>query len=265
MNADIAAAGLPDYASAYADASFETSAAVRKSLTETVESVAAYRRLGRWVDIGFGEGALLVEAQTLGWDCAGTEISGASLKFGRSRGWDVTTQSSAWADDSCDVVSLMEILEHVLDPEGLLREAWRLLRPGGVLMATTPNIKSLNFRLLGPRWTIVAPPEHITLFSKGALSRLTQRIPFVRLSLRTTGLNPTELLRRSSTEPTAQERNAGAQQMMKATSGRGGRLVKRIANSVLNALQAGDSLKLLAEKPARTGRPDPLKAGGKSK
>ena len=249
LNADVHPGAVPPYAESYVGAKFEASRAVKASLAETVAGLEAFRRVGRWADIGFGEAALLVEAQAMGWECSGTEISRASLAFGRSRGWDVRSSSKEWPDEHFDVVSLIEVLEHVLDPEDLLREASRLLRPGGALIATTPNIGSLNYRLLGTRWTIVGPPEHITLFSAGALRRLVQGVTFRILTLRTSGLNPTEILRREQAPATAAERNAGAQRLVDATSSGTGRAVKRFLNSTLSILGAGDTLKLVAMKP----------------
>lgn len=256
LNADVGWADLPMYSESYSTATFEAPPAVRRSLAETVSSVAVYRRLGCWADLGFGEGALLVEAMAQGWICAGTEISRASLEFGRAQGWDVRTSSQEWPAESFDVVSVIEVLEHVLAPEELLREASRLLRPGGVLVATTPNIESLNFRVLGTSWTVVAPPEHITLFSAEALGRLTRRVPLEVLSLQTRGINPTEMIHRhrGGAAVTASERNAGAQQLLAVTSSGRGRLVKRAVNLALNLLRAGDSLKLLAVKPDPRGQ-----------
>ncbi len=248
LNADVSPADLPKYVGAYARASFETSSGVRQSLADMVASAGRYRQLGRWLDIGFGEGALLVEAARLGWTCAGTEMSAASLRFGSSRGWDVREASSGWPDESCDVVSLVEVLEHVIDPEAILREAVRLLRPGGALIATTPNIESLNFRILGTGWSAVAPPEHVTLFSAAALTRLVERFPLEIHSLRTTGLNPTELMRWRNETISPAERNAGAQRLVEATSSPWGRSAKQLANWTLNLFRTGDSLKLFASK-----------------
>lgn len=248
LNADVSETDLPRYGESYEQASFDAPGAVRRSLAETVERLGEYRHLGRWVDIGFGEGALLVEAERLGWRCAGTELSGSSLRFGASRGWDVREKPDAWPDESFDVVSLMEVLEHVIDPEAVLRGAIRLLRPGGALVGTTPNIESLNFKILGIGWSVVAPPEHVTLFSFRALGQLLRRFPLEIRYLRTTGLNPTELVPRRRGRVSATERNAGAQRWVQATSSPAGQSARRFANWVLNSLQAGDSLKFLAIK-----------------
>jgi 2-polyprenyl-3-methyl-5-hydroxy-6-metoxy-1,4-benzoquinol methylase len=51
------------------------------------------------------------------------------------------------ADASYDVVFATEIIEHTLDPFYLLKEAFRLLKPGGLLVLTTPNQATLSHRL----------------------------------------------------------------------------------------------------------------------
>ncbi len=46
------------------------------------------------------------------------------------------------AGDSVDVVTAMDVLEHLVDPRMLIREAHRVLRPGGYLVVATPNLAS---------------------------------------------------------------------------------------------------------------------------
>ena len=53
-----------------------------------------------------------------------------------------------FADDSFDLVLAVEVLEHLENPCQFIREAVRVLRPGGQLIATSPNVASLPSRLL---------------------------------------------------------------------------------------------------------------------
>jgi len=53
-----------------------------------------------------------------------------------------------YADASFDLVVSMDVVEHVVDPEPWLREAFRVLRPSGALFLTTPNYSSLSLRLI---------------------------------------------------------------------------------------------------------------------
>jgi SAM-dependent methyltransferase len=53
-----------------------------------------------------------------------------------------------YGDETFDLVAAMDVIEHVVDPDPWLREAWRVLAPGGVLFLTTPNYGSFGLRAL---------------------------------------------------------------------------------------------------------------------
>src|SRR5262245_23045570 len=58
---------------------FEIAPVVAESLNRLVISFASFRSTGRWLDIGYGQGALLAIAQKSGWTCHGTEMSPQAL------------------------------------------------------------------------------------------------------------------------------------------------------------------------------------------
>lgn len=60
---------------------------------------------------------------------------------------DLERRPTALPAASADVVLFCEVLEHLLHPHAVLREIRRLLRPGGLLVASSPNLGALRFRL----------------------------------------------------------------------------------------------------------------------
>ena len=77
--------------------------------------------------------------------------------------WHGTLKDAGFDDGQFDVITASEILEHLDDPLGELTEIARILRPGGLLWATTPSARSLSFRVMKERWTVISPPEHTQL------------------------------------------------------------------------------------------------------
>ena len=75
-----------------------------------------------------------------------------------------------------DALVLWDVLEHLDDPLGSLTEILRLLKAGGILAVSTPNVGSLIAKLMSTSWHFMTPPEHIALFDKTTLHRLFEQL-----------------------------------------------------------------------------------------
>lgn len=225
-----------------------------RSVAALVSSAEPYRRTGRWLDFGYGDGTLLLAAERAGWQCSGVEVARAALENGRRHHWDVHDALAAGKSlpaAGADVVSLVEVIEHLDDPEAALRACVGWLRPGGLLYLSTPNPTSLNARLLGARWSVFCPPEHVNYWSAAGMRATLRRAGLEPLRVRTHGLNPVEIRQsaRRSGAPVNRQRAADAlNQTLSSSSSR--RRVKQLANAALAALEWGDTLKAWCEKPA---------------
>jgi ubiquinone/menaquinone biosynthesis C-methylase UbiE len=82
--------------------------------------------------------------------------------------------------DEFDTVILWHVLEHITDPENLLREVTRILRPGGTLLVAVPNFASVEARWARDKWFHLDVPRHLNHFTPGVLRAL----------LRESGLRP---------------------------------------------------------------------------
>ena len=107
----------------------------------------------RILDLGLSRGLLLERFRHYaGVELGGIEIDPAEIEHARTRGLEplqhfvnvfdgnVITARLPYEDASADAVLAGEILEHVVDTEGFLREIHRTLAPGGALVLSTPNI-----------------------------------------------------------------------------------------------------------------------------
>jgi SAM-dependent methyltransferase len=102
------------------------------------------------LDLGCGDGsALAVAAQHVsgpdpGHRFAGIDWSADALRQARARGLMVVRGSVSprlpVADGAADVVIMSELIEHLVDPDGAVAEVRRVLRPGGSLLLSTPNL-----------------------------------------------------------------------------------------------------------------------------
>jgi ubiquinone/menaquinone biosynthesis C-methylase UbiE len=95
----------------------------------------------RLLDVGCGTGANM-KAFGENFECVGIDMSSTALGFCRARGLESLVQASiersGMAGDTFDVVTALDMLEHVEDDMAALRELWRVSRPGGFLLITVP-------------------------------------------------------------------------------------------------------------------------------
>jgi len=146
----------------------------------------------RLLEIGCGAGNLLLQASVRGSYPVALDLAMRSLTFVRSclqearsgpeapNGFACTQAISELlplADGSFDCVLLSEVIEHLEAPQVSIREASRILRPGGRFLVTTPNYRSLWPMM---EWTVdllnmapqMAGEQHISRFHPVSLRRL---------------------------------------------------------------------------------------------
>ena len=115
---------------------------------ERVLSFLAQEKPGLLLDIPAGEGAFAFHAKRLGWQaqCADLEFSTLKSSEGTALVMDMN-QTWPFLDGHFDCLVSIEGIEHIENPWHMLREANRVLKPGGKLLLTTPNILSLKSRV----------------------------------------------------------------------------------------------------------------------
>ena len=135
----------------------------------------------RLLDVGCSSGAFLQSALRLGFTAEGVEPSAEAAQTARVAGLTVFTgylEQAQFPDASFDAITLIEIVEHLRDAQSLLRECARILKPGGVLLVTTPNAHSWTARAMGARWAGFSLNDmggHISFFNPKSIGLLATR------------------------------------------------------------------------------------------
>jgi len=132
------------------------------------------------IDVGCWDGDLLAGLPQR-WRRRGLEPNPAAAARARSIGLDVATTSlEDWPVEasSYDLVIMLDVLEHIDDPQTAVIRVQEMLRPGGMFVALTGDGASLGARRFGDRWYYSQYPEHISLFTRHGLETLLRRHGF---------------------------------------------------------------------------------------
>lgn len=153
----------------------------RKAARRVLEELEKHTPKGKLLDIGSSTGFFLSEAKNRGWQTVGIEFSAWSKKIAEDRfGLEIYAkplEELNWPKESFDAVAMLDVIEHLTDPRQVLREAGKILKPGGTLVLTTPDSGSWLARRAKEKWYAVLP-GHLFYFSPKALTRTLEETGF---------------------------------------------------------------------------------------
>ncbi|MHC4515835.1 MAG: class I SAM-dependent methyltransferase [Planctomycetota bacterium] len=92
---------------------------------------------------------------------------------------DLAADQQGFEAGSFDLVTAWDVVEHVPDPQDLLRRVHRMLKPTGVLVIETQNVDSRLAGLLGRRWQHYKHEEHLYHFNPTTMRRLMDQAGFI--------------------------------------------------------------------------------------
>jgi len=214
--------------------------------------------VGSILEIGFGDGFLLEQASGRGWSCSGTEFAPAAINFAKTRGWSVHSGdlTDGVLTGPFDIVVLIETLEHLLNPAEVVSAALARLKPGGMIIGTTPNGNGANSRLLSTKWSVMTWPDHVCLYSQQGLQKLLHAQGFTKAHTSARGFNPYDLAqfakRRGSNADGESRTDYGVGLNENLQSRSIGRFVKSRVNQIMKITGWGDTLVFEACKPNET-------------
>lgn len=144
---------------------------------------------GRLLEVGCGSGSMLNYMGSLGWLAEGVDVDPSAIDNARSKGLKValgSLEEQGFADNSFDAVIMSHVIEHVPDPQRLVNECFRVLKPGGVLSLVTPNMESFGCAFFRKSWLALDPPRHLMLHNISTILTLSRAAGFAESCCRTT-------------------------------------------------------------------------------
>jgi 2-polyprenyl-6-hydroxyphenyl methylase/3-demethylubiquinone-9 3-methyltransferase len=155
------------------------------------------------LDLGCGNGALTSMLAQPGWRVTGIDSSHSGIRIAREiypqfqfLERDVTGPLDGLDPGSFDAVFCIEVIEHVPAPRQLARNAYRLLRPGGLAVFTTPYhgyLKNLVLAATGrleAHFTALWDGGHIKFWSRATLESVLAEAGFSGLAFHGAGRLP---------------------------------------------------------------------------
>jgi len=146
----------------------------------SLNTLKRFAKEGRLLEVGASTGYFL-NAARVDFDVVGLEPSAWAARIARER-FKLDVREAAFEPGkleaaSFDCVAMIDVIEHVVDPLETLREAARVLKPGGLLYLVTPDIGSLSARLLGASWWGLRP-AHIYYFDRRTMTAMLEKAGF---------------------------------------------------------------------------------------
>lgn len=132
----------------------------------------------RLLDVGCSSGAFLLNAKILGFNAEGVEPAKKAVDTAKSLNLKVHhgyLESINFSNDTFDVITLFEVIEHLTDPRQLLDECHRILKPDGVMIIGTGNTDSWTVRFMKHNWEYFNMDQHgghISFFNPYSIKKI---------------------------------------------------------------------------------------------
>ena len=156
---------------------------------ESTENDPRYLRFYRWLeqllnehvpgksilDVGCGDGTFL-STLSADWSKRGVEPSVSGARLARERKLDVACGTLDTTSESykVDLISALDVIEHVVDPHNFIESLKGHLRTGGVVLLLTGDADAYPARIAGPQWSYLRWCGHISVFSQAGLRKLLE-------------------------------------------------------------------------------------------
>jgi len=151
--------------------------------------ILKYRKRGKILDFGCGEGYFLKYMAEIGWEVFGLEPEEKAARYARDiLGLnDISTlplEGNRYPEKFFDVINLNHVLEHLYNPSDILKRLKSILKDDGLLVITVPNFGGFEAKLFKGDWFALMVPSHLYQFAPLTLKGIAERQNYRVLEIR---------------------------------------------------------------------------------
>ncbi len=168
-----------------------------EGIIQKVQSLSGKKTFPLVLDVGCAYGYFL--------DCAkrcmnssvriGIDISDAAEKSITAKGHSFIKggfEEAKIPNIAFDLIFMGDVFEHFLNPIAIMQRLDQFIKPGGIAVITTVDFSSLAAKILGKRWRLMTPPEHLFFWTPTSLKLLFQKYGWYGLTMPYTLYYPKE-------------------------------------------------------------------------
>jgi len=153
-----------------------------RTFTKRISVIENYTKPGRMLDVGCAFGFSLLAAKTRGWDVCGVELSDFASALAKKQGLTVftgTIDGAPFQDGYYNCITMWDLIEHTIDPKREMLKANQLMKNGGILALSTPDVSSFLEKIIGSHWLgYQSPRQHLFYFSPKSILHLLKNTGF---------------------------------------------------------------------------------------
>lgn len=158
----------------------------KKFIVRNMQKIFKYiqriKPTGRLLDVGCAMGYFVELALTHGYDAYGLDASRYAVSRAQKscdgRIQLATVETAKYKPKSFDVITLLDVFEHLQNPKKDLQVLHKLLSDDGYMIIASGDTKSVLARMLGRRWTFYIPPQHLFFFDRQTISKVLELTDF---------------------------------------------------------------------------------------
>lgn len=158
-----------------------------------LNKIKPYKKNNKILEIGCSSGSFLNAASKHDWDVFGVEVAGKSAEIAQEKGFNIfvgDVLDAKFDSEYFDAVVMYQTFEHLSYPRATLQEVYRILRKGGMLNISVPNLNSLTHAILGKKGYSFYNSGHMYLFTPNLLRHFIEQMNFNVIDQFTIDINP---------------------------------------------------------------------------